>query len=273
RPGDAAAEARLDRHDARGRRRVLAARLSLLAVHRVVQPHRAAGDDAAARRGRGSAGRRAAGRALRRRGHAVSSRRAARDGAAVVRSEAGDRALTRRRVVALGLLITMLGGCESIAAPYPADWPPLSNAGVGCRSVAGADAPHGGRAPGGWSTTAYGRLTWLGPGPQLPPVAHPPPFSLPDPAAFEIRPGSRRRGAVLDTLLDRVRCMTPFRARSTRRIVDDPRCPPIAHARRGPRHARPARRRHRTEAAQALHADPRLRAHGRVRAALHGARE
>src|SRR5438876_699292 len=67
--------------------------------------------------------------------------------------------------------------------------------------------------------------------------------------------------------------MTPFRARSTRRIVDDPRCPPIAHARRGPRHARPARRRHRTEAAQALHADPGLRAHGRVRAALHGARE
>jgi len=108
----------------------------------------------------------------------------------VVRSEAGDRALTRRRVVALGLLITMLGGCESIAAPYPADWPPLSNAGVGCRSVAGAYAQHGDRAPGGWSTTPYGRLTWLATGHELQLVAVPALFSFPERDAFEIRAGS-----------------------------------------------------------------------------------
>jgi hypothetical protein len=37
----------------------------------------------------------------------------------------------------------MLGGCASQAAPYPADWPPLSSAGRDCRSVAGAYAQYG----------------------------------------------------------------------------------------------------------------------------------
>jgi Asp-tRNA(Asn)/Glu-tRNA(Gln) amidotransferase A subunit family amidase len=48
-PGDPAGEARLARHDDGRRRGVLAARLRLLAVHGVVQPHRTARDDAAAR--------------------------------------------------------------------------------------------------------------------------------------------------------------------------------------------------------------------------------
>ena len=63
----------------------------------------------------------------------------------MVRSEAGDRAVSVSggRVATLGLLVMMLGGCASQAAPYPADWPPLSSAGRDCRSVAGAYAQYG----------------------------------------------------------------------------------------------------------------------------------
>src|SRR6266545_8257412 len=76
RPGHGAAEARLDRHDARRRGRVLAARVYVLAVHRVVQPDRPARDDAAAGHepGRTPVGR-AVRRPLRRRGHAIPPRR------------------------------------------------------------------------------------------------------------------------------------------------------------------------------------------------------
>src|SRR5215470_214262 len=63
-------------------------------------------------------------------------------------------------------------------------------------------------------------------------------------------------------------------AHPSRRTPDDPTRPRLARPAH-PRalHPRGVRRRGRTAEAPAVHADPRLRAHWRVRAALHGARE
>src|SRR5438552_580445 len=69
------------------------------------------------------------------------------------------------------------------------------------------------------------------------------------------------------------RARRPWPRHSPRRIADDETCPTFADAR--PAHRRPdaARGRTRAEEPPPLHADPRLRADRRVRAALHGAGE
>src|SRR5499427_2278070 len=91
----AAAESRLDRHDARRRRRVLAPRLHLLALHGVVQHHRAARPHAPAGPLRlGLPHRRAARGTLRRGGNHPRFGRAAREGAPVDQPTPSRRGLS-----------------------------------------------------------------------------------------------------------------------------------------------------------------------------------
>ena len=96
--GHVAAAARLDRHDAGRRARVLAAGLHVLAVHRLVQPHGAAGHDAADRAERdGLPDRGAAGGPVRRRGSLDPPRQPAGSGQALVQPQAAGRPVAVRR--------------------------------------------------------------------------------------------------------------------------------------------------------------------------------
>src|SRR5215813_1259430 len=107
-PGHAAAPSRLDRHDARRRGRVLAARLHLLALHGVVQHHGPARPHAPAGPLRlGLPHRRAARGTLRRGGNHPRFGRAAREGAPVDQPTPSRRGLSwTRRITAVTTLST-----------------------------------------------------------------------------------------------------------------------------------------------------------------------